>query len=120
MNHVRARVFLVVGISALVFALGGLFNSSLDSRVTLLVAVFGSAIAVISVSVKRAFVTGQHIARVALVAGMLALVFALIGLFNSSLDSRVTLLVALFGAAVWLMSVAARSAFRTSSPALVM
>ena len=115
MKNVPARIVLVVGISALVFALGGLFNSSLDSRVTLLIAVFGSAIAVISVGARRAFETSQHTARIVLVAGISALVFALVGLFNSIIDSRVTLLVALFGVAVGLISVGARSAFRTSN-----
>ena len=117
MNRVLARIVLVVGIFTLVFALGGLFNSSLDSRVTLLVAVFGSAIAVISLSARRAFVISQHMVRVALVLGISALVLALVGLFNSSLDSRVTLLVAMFGVAVWLISGGAKSAFRTSTPA---
>jgi len=50
-------------------------------------------------------------AKIVLIVGVLALVFALVGLVNSDLDTRVTLLVALFGAAIVLISVGARGAF---------
>jgi len=51
------------------------------------------------------------------VAGLAALVFALIGLFNSGLDSREVLLVALFGGSIVFLAVGASGLSRGSREA---
>jgi len=58
MGYISARIVLLIGIVALLFAVVGLANSSLDTRVQLLVALFGAAIAFISVGARAAFPKG--------------------------------------------------------------
>ena len=55
MSRISARIVLLVGIVALLFAVVGLSNSSLDTRIQLLVALFGAAIALISIGARGAF-----------------------------------------------------------------
>ncbi len=52
MKSMSAWLVMMLGVLALVFAVVGLFNSSLDTRETLLVAMLGAAIAFIAVAAK--------------------------------------------------------------------
>lgn len=53
MTQRPAWLFLTVGVCALAFALIGLFNSDLDSREVLLIALFGAGVAFLSLGANR-------------------------------------------------------------------